>query len=104
MDNAVDGHLLDIEHGQHCCGEDEHDGLRDLRARACAGDQGRKRASFYHESVGEAAWYLPASVAKGIVERVGLGGFTGLRDEAVWVESHRIFVNLGVMQEVPVRS
>ncbi len=36
LDDAVDDHLFDIEHGEHGRGEGEHDGLRELCAWACA--------------------------------------------------------------------
>ena len=37
LDDAVDDHLFDVEHGEHSRGEDEQDGLRELCAWACAG-------------------------------------------------------------------
>ena len=44
----------------------------------------------------------PASVAERDVKRISLGGLAGLRNQAVGVESHRVLVDLWVMQEVPV--
>jgi hypothetical protein len=37
LDDIVDDHLFDVEHGEHGRGKDEQDGLRELCARACAG-------------------------------------------------------------------
>ena len=46
----------------------------------------------------------PASVSKGEVERIGLGGHARLVDETVRVEHHGVLVDLRVMHEVPTCS
>ena len=54
------------------------------------------------EKNGICGTHSPASVAKGDVEGIGLGGLAGQRNETIRVEGHRVLVDLGIVHEVPV--
>ena len=43
----------------------------------------------------------PATVAKGEVKRIGLGGLSRLSNETVRVEHHRVLVDFRIVHEVP---
>ena len=100
LDDAVDGHFLDVEDGEDGRAKDVHDSLRDLVAWACSTEEkGRdKTANAYTYGL----YCSPASVTEGKVEGIGLGWFAGLSDQAIRVEGHWVLVYLGIMHEVPI--
>jgi hypothetical protein len=44
----------------------------------------------------------PASITKGKVEGIGLGGLAGCGDQAIRVEGHWVLVYLGIVHEMPI--